>query len=104
MFFGAYWSRQMTDAPTIEMAIGMKTSDLAMLSHRPARCESTAITRPSTVAPIVTVNIHQIVLENVPRITEKKANATTKKPAAIVPREVGEWSRPDVRLRVQLIE
>ena len=64
MFFGAYWSRQITDAPTIEMAIGMKTSDLAMFSHRPARWESTAILRPSTVAPIVTVNIHQIVLEN----------------------------------------
>ena len=56
------------------------------------------------MAPIVTVNIHQIVLENVPRITEKKANARRKKPAAMVPREVGEWSRPDVRLRVQLIE
>ncbi len=62
----AYTKRQMIDAPTSEIAIGMKISDLAARSP-PRLSASTATARPSAVDRNVTVTTHQRLLISVPR-------------------------------------
>ena len=73
--------RQMMPAPTNEMAIGRKISDLAMFSPL-ARSASTATARPSDVASNVTTMTHQRLLMIVPRSVPSTTHARKKKPAS----------------------
>src|SRR5204863_4388177 len=50
-----YTNFQITEAPTNEIAIGMKISDLAILPHQ-SRSASTAMTSPNDVANSGTTN------------------------------------------------
>ncbi|MNY38482.1 hypothetical protein D3C86_1731120 [compost metagenome] len=53
---------QMTEAPTKEIAIGMKTMDLAMLPHQ-MRSVMTAMTRPKKVQAAGTTASQRILLK-----------------------------------------
>ena len=83
-----YMKRQITPAPTNEMAIGMKIKDFARDSHL-ARSASTAIASPAAEAMTVTVKTHHRLLNTVPRNTEKAANATRTAPTAVAPARAG---------------
>ena len=74
--------RQMIPAPTNEIAIGRKISDLAMFSPL-ARSASTATASPSAVDSVVTTMTHQMLLKIVPRIDGRTAMASRKKPTQI---------------------
>src|SRR5687767_15963005 len=71
----------MTPAPTNEMAIGRKISDLAMFSPL-ARSASTATARPSAVDSNVTVMTHHRLLMIEPRRVPRMMHARKKKPAS----------------------
>ena len=74
-----YMKRQMTDAPTSEIAIGMKINDLAVRSSL-APSESTAMARPSPVARNVTVTAHHRLFEIVPRRAANSAKEQNRPP------------------------
>ena len=75
----AYTNRQMTDAPTSEIAIGMKMSDFAARSP-PRLSASTATARPSAVARNVTVTTHHRLLISVPRSAVNTPKHTSSTP------------------------
>src|SRR6056297_3728534 len=74
-----YTKRQMTDAPTSEIAIGMKMIDFATRSP-PRWSASTAMARPMAVETNVTTTTHQRLLMSVPRIAVKAPNVTSRIP------------------------
>ncbi len=77
-----YMNRQMIPAPTKEMAIGRKISDLAMFSPFD-RSASTATPSPRAVDSVVTTMTHQMLLKIVPRTVDSTAQASRKKPIQI---------------------
>ena len=74
-----YMNRQITDAPTSEIAIGMKMIDLATRSNRTPSAR-TAMARPSAVEVKVTTTTHQRLLISVPRRTVKTAKQHEEEP------------------------
>ena len=70
----------MIDAPTSEIAIGMKISDLAARSPRRLSAR-TATARPRAVDRNVTVTTHQRLLISVPRSAVNTPKHTSSRPA-----------------------
>ena len=57
---------QMTEAPTIEIAMGKKMSAFATASPRRKRSVNTAMNKPSPVANAVTENTHHKLFQITP--------------------------------------